>query len=280
MIQTPNKQSREWTLEIVPAHANRISVLQGLVREIFVTMIPGTSSGESLRAVKIVKEMGFDPVPHLAARNFRDEDELAGFFTEMRQLGIKKVLLLAGGHAKAAGPFNESLDVLRSKAFRKSGLESVAIAGHPEGNPEDPNTWISLEKKRSALEELGIALEIVTQWSFSPEKVSDYLAELRRRGIDASVRVGIAGPASLKTLLKFAKVCGVNAAATVIRKQGFNMARLLVSNKPDRFISQIEGSSFFHLYPFGGLEKCANWLEGQRATESVELPLYRSDLTC
>ena len=259
----------DWTLEIIPAHAERVAILDGLVDEIYITMIPGSPTSQSLEAMRIVKNAGFQPVPHIAARNFASEQELEGFIEEANGIGIRKALLLAGGQSSAIGPYSETLDVMGSKAFGKSKLSAVCVAGHPEGNPEDSNAMQSLEKKLELLSSLGFETEIVTQWSFSPEKVSQYISDLRSRDINSPVRVGVAGPASLKTLLKYAKICGVDAATSVIKKQGFNLARLLVSNNPDTFISKIDGSASFHLYPFGGLSKCAQWLEGQHRLQSA-----------
>ncbi|MDQ8200826.1 methylenetetrahydrofolate reductase [Pelagicoccus enzymogenes] len=260
-----NFSQPEWTLEIVPSHADRVTIFKDIVREIFVTMIPGSSTLDSIEALEIVKNAGFTPVPHIAARNFESEAELKSFLAKTKELGIRKVLLLAGGQARAEGPFSEALDIIKHPSFATSGIQTACIAGHPEGNPEDPNCWKNLEKKVQRLREMGIDTEIVTQWSFSPESVSNFLAALKTRGIEAPVRVGVAGPASLKTLIKYAKVCGVNAATTVMRKQGFNMARLLVSNNPNKFVSKVHGSHLFHLYPFGGLQKCATWLENEVA---------------
>jgi methylenetetrahydrofolate reductase (NADPH) len=241
-----------------------VSVVRGLVEEVFVTMIPGSEVNTALGAIEKIAAQGFTPVPHIAAREFGSEAALNGFFEGIRGLGVRKALLLAGGAGRPAGPFSETLDVLRSKAFERAGLRVVGLAGHPEGNPEDPNSRLNLEKKLRFLHEAGLGVEVVTQWSFSPENVSDYIADLRATGVTETVAVGVAGPASLKTLLKYAKTCGVTAATEVLRKQGFSLGRLLMSNKPEAFVAAVKGTSRFHLYPFGGLEKCAHWLEAQR----------------
>jgi len=154
---------------------------------------------------------------------------------------------------------------METKAFRSAGLETVALAGHPEGNPEDARSRENLLSKCARLDDQGIRVEIVTQWSFSPEKVDAYLEGLHKDGITIPVRVGVPGPANMKTLIKYAKICGVSASATAIRKQGLNMGKLLVSNKPDPFIAEVGNTAHFHLYPFGGLEKCAAWLKSRQA---------------
>lgn len=260
-----HKSPHRWSLEVIPAHADQVSVVRGLVEEIFVTMIPGSEPKTVLAAIETIAALGFTPVPHLAAREFKSEAQLDEFLAGIRGLGIRKALLLAGGTSQPAGPFTQALDVLRSDAFARAGLREVAVAGHPEGNPSDPDSRRSLEQKLQFLHAAKLEVEIVTQWSFSPGNVSDYIASLRAAGITETVAIGVAGPASLKTLLKFAQICGVSAAKEVLLKQGFSFGRLLMSNKPEEFVAAVKGTNRFHLYPFGGLEKCARWLEGQKA---------------
>jgi methylenetetrahydrofolate reductase (NADPH) len=265
MPKPNSNNSHEWTLEIVPAHADRIHVVSGLVNEIFIAMIPGTNTEEMLNALAKVRAEGFEPVPHLAARSFSDERQLEHFCDGLRDHAINKILLIAGGLSKCDGLYSNSLQILQSPAFEKAGVSTVALAGHPEGNPADPAAAQSLREKILFLRQQGKAAEIVTQWSFSPGKVNHYLEQLHTDGLDIPTRIGVPGPASLKTLLKYAKICGVKASATVLKKQGLSLGRLLLASDPASFVQQVRGTECFHLYPFGGLEKSAAWLEQQAA---------------
>jgi methylenetetrahydrofolate reductase (NADPH) len=260
MTQSHSNNSFEWTLEIVPAHADRVDAVRGLVREIFITMIPGSDENEIIRALARVKSAGFEPVPHLAARSFSDAQQLSRFCDGLRDHAVEKVLVIAGGMSKPNGLYESSRQILESDAFDKSGVATVALAGHPEGNPVDTAAPSNLRAKLDLLKAQGRAREIVSQWSFSPDKVNSYLEQLNSEGYDIPVRIGVAGPASLRTLLKYAKICGVTAATEVLKKQGFSLGRLLVSNDPVKFVQQVTGTQKFHLYPFGGLEKTATWL--------------------
>ena len=257
----PNRSPYRWSLEVVPTHAHRATLVRGLVEEIFVTMIPGSEIKTSLAAIASLTDQGFIPVPHIAARAFKSEVELDGFLREIEQLGVRKALLLAGGASRSAGPFAQTLDLLQSKAFARTSLSVIGLAGHPEGNPDDPHSRQSLEKKVEFLRTAKLGLEIVTQWSFSPQPVSAFLMALRTSGLTETVAVGVAGPASLKTLLKYAQTCGVTASMDFMAKHGFSLSRLLMPNKPELFVHAVEGTDRFHLYPFGGLEQSAAWLE-------------------
>lgn len=250
----------EWTLEIVPRHLEESRCLQGLVGEIFVTMIPGCDPMEVAMCLGGLQGFGFSPVPHLASRAFPNEEVLSTFFQTLRENGIGKALILAGGGSQPKGPFKDSWSVMQSSAFRDSGLKSVALAGHPEGNPADPDAFENLIRKIERLREMNIRPEIVTQWSFSPDAVNRYIDSLRQLGFENPIRIGVPGPANLKTLLKYAKVCGVVAAREVLKKQGFSLGRLLMRHDPGSFVKGVYGTKSFHLYPFGGLERSARWL--------------------
>ena len=250
----------DWTLEIVPTHADQIDQLTGLVEEIFITMIPGTDERKVLESITKVKAAGFRSVPHLAARSFADARQLGNFCDGLRDHAVDKVLIIAGGLSSPEGSYTNTMDVLQSKAFQKAGVSTVTLAGHPEGNPVDSAVDQSLRDKLTFLRDQGTKAEIVTQWSFSPEKVSAYLSKIKADDPHITVRIGAPGPATLKTLLKYAKICGVTAVAEVFKKQGFSLGRLLTNNNPSKFVQKVDGSRSFHLYPFGGLEKSAQWL--------------------
>ncbi len=99
--------------------------------------------------------------------------------------------------------------------------------------------------------------------------VIDWLADLRRSGIDAPVRLGVPGPASAATLMRFAARCGVAASGAVLARYGLSLAKLVQSTGPDKYISElvagldpaVHGEVGLHFYPFGGLAATAQWIE-------------------
>ena len=81
-----------------------------------------------------------------------------------------------------------------------------------------------------------------------------------KRELSNPIHIGVHGPSTVKTLIRFAKVCGVKASTQVLRKQGLNISKLMFLNKPDKIISELSGYDQLHLYPFGGIAKSAAWL--------------------
>ncbi len=101
--------------------------------------------------------------------------------------------------------------------------------------------------------------------------MAEWAKTLRTAGIELPVHVGVPGPATIKTLVKYAAMCGVGNSARFIRKQAMNITKLLTVNTPDDFMAgladlhvnqpdlKIAGP---HLYPFGGFDKLFDWLNG------------------
>jgi len=108
---------------------------------------------------------------------------------------------------------------------------------------------------------------VVTQFSFDAGPVLRWIEQERAQGIDALIRIGIPGPASIKRLLGFAARCGVGASTSVMKKYGLSMTKLLTTAGPDALVRELaagldpaqHGSVLLHLYPFGGLKATAEW---------------------
>ena len=150
--------------------------------------------------------------------------------------------------------------MLKTELFAEYGIKSFDFAGHPEGNPDDPDSDYHLLEKLRWAEKRKIPSRIVTQWSFDAEKTNKWIDTLRKNGVQNPIHLGIPGPSTLNTLLRFAKVCGVKASTQVLRKQGFKISKLMFVNKPDKIISELRGYDQLHLYPFGGGAKSSKWL--------------------
>ena len=157
------------------------------------------------------------------------------------------------------------MDLLKTGLFAEYGINAFDFAGHPEGNPDDPDSEYNLLEKLRWTKQREISTRILTQWCFDSDGTNDWISGLRENGIRNPIHIGIPGPSTMKTLLSFAKVCGVQASAQVLRKQGLNISKLMFVNKPDKIISELRGYDKLHLYPFGGIAKSADWLnEWQR----------------
>lgn len=235
-----------------------------------VTFLPGEAMAARIEAARQVRALGFEPMPHFSARRIASADEFERYLAAVTaQAGVRRCFVIAGDPSEPEGPFFDSAALIATGAFERNGITAVGIGGHPEGHPNmtPDQCWQVLAEKCALIEGRGMAPLIVTQFAFDAEAVLDWLAQVRARGIEAPVRLGVPGPAGIKTLMRFAARCGVGASASVLAKYGISIAGLLGSAGPDRLVDTLErgltpahGKVRLHFYPFGGMEKTVAWI--------------------
>ncbi len=257
-----------WSLEIVPKHAESVRDLPQDIREIYITMVPGTPWVDVIAAARTVHRLGRSPIPNITARSIPDTASLEQLLLQLKEFRVEQALLIGGGIPELAGEFTSVLELLQTELFEKHGLLDLDLAGHPEGNPEDPHAEQSLLDKLTWGREHGFSFRIVTQWCFDADTVNDWIFRLRELGVTEPLHIGVPGPATMKTLMRFASLCGVKASATVLRKQGLHLTRLLFVNKPDKLVDALRGHDQLHLFPFGGMDKASAWLEAWHRTHA------------
>jgi methylenetetrahydrofolate reductase (NADPH) len=235
-----------------------------------VTFLPGEEHASRVAATVAVRQLGFEPMPHFSARRILSKDDFEGYLRDVvREAEVKRCFIVAGDPAEPMGPYFDTMALIRTGAFERAGVRAIGIGGHPDGHPvmSKAECWDVLALKIAEIEARGMAALIVTQFGFDPDAFLAWLKELRARGIDTPVRIGIPGPASIKSLLRFAARCGVGASTSVMKKYGVSLTNLLGSAGPDKlvdaFAAQLgedHGRVRLHFYPFGGLLNTVRWI--------------------
>lgn len=222
-------------------------------------------------AAAAVKAHGFTPVPHVAARRLTSDKALADFLGALHADETSEHLfVVAGDPAQPLGPFNDTLALLTRSPLERFGVRTVSISGYPEGHPHisGPALWAALIDKANTLITQDKAGDIVAQFGFDADTVIRWIEDVRNRGIDLPIRVGIPGPAGVKRLMSYASRLGVRSNAKIAKKYGLSLANLLSTAGPDRFITSlaaqldpsVHGTVRLHFYPFGGLDATAEWI--------------------
>lgn len=237
---------------------------------IAIAFLPGETFEARLHAAVRCRALGFDPAPHLSARRIASETELRTFLERLSvEAGIRRLFVVAGDPPVPEGPYSDALSLIQSGLLSGLGLESVGVSGYPEGHPDIDETrlWRAMLDKRDALGELGISMTILTQFGFDADAIADWVEKVRARGIDALIRIGVPGPAGIKTLMRFAARCGVGTSAKVMTRYGLSITQLMGSAGPDKLIDTLttrlgpeHGPLSLHFYPFGGIAKTAEWV--------------------
>ncbi|MCB5426486.1 methylenetetrahydrofolate reductase [Altererythrobacter sp. CC-YST694] len=267
-----------YSLEMTAKEIEGLKEAAPLIRpgtQIAVTFLPGEEMSQRVECAKLVRDLGFEPIVHLSARRFTSEAELEQYLSDITsQAAVKRVFIIAGDPPEPEGPYSDSLQIIETGLLEKYGIEIVGIGGHPEGHPNvsKPDLWVWMEKKIAAIRARGMTPLVVTQFAFDDDAIIEWVKEMRGRGIDVPVRLGVPGPAGIKRLLGFAKRCGVGASASVMKKYGISLTNLIGSAGPDKLVNSLDkglteeaGRVRLHLYPFGALTASAEWINNYAA---------------
>jgi methylenetetrahydrofolate reductase (NADPH) len=243
--------------------------------EVTVTFLPGDNYRHNVETASALRRAGYIPVPHIAAREMPSREALDDFLARLRgEADVTRILLIAGDVAAARGPFRSSRDVAASGLLEARGILRLSVAGHPEGHPylEAADALAVLEAWWSWARETRVRVDVMTQFCFESAPILEWIGSLDARGIRLPVIVGLAGPATPATLMKFALRCGVGNSMRAVRGQIGRFGRLLTDTGPDEVVRGLQSApaaatapiAGFHLFPFGGLRKSGDWLRGYR----------------
>jgi len=263
------------SLELLPKELHRAGELAALLPAdacVYLPSLPGLPLSRTLEMVAALRAAGLDPVPHVSARRILDRDEFKTFIRQaVEQHRVHRVLVLGGDEPKPKGPFTDSLQLLETGLLADSGIKEIGVAGYPEGHPRISASALAsaFEKKRHLAREQGLGLYVVTQFSFAPNRVTEYCANLARVAPEVSVYVGMAGPTDPVALARYAQRCGVSVSLRALRTLGSGIAQLVTHSDPKeqltavaRYSLQREPSNVVgaHLYSFGGVVRTAAWM--------------------
>jgi len=176
-----------------------------------------------------------------------------------------------GGEVFTAGEFRSAIEVIDGGSLQRHGITEIGIAGYPDGHPRLSQQDLdrALADKINAAETTGLAVHIVTQFCFDPQAILNWVGRLRGFGIEHQVRIGLAGPTNLATLLRYAGRCGVRASAQGLARQTGLMRQLFAMSTPDALVRALAtaradgqlGDVAPHFFSFGGLAGTARWAD-------------------
>ncbi len=264
---------RDFSLEVTRpklADLQAIRDFAGAGIRVYVSAIPTRPSAELVEQSAMTRQCGLEPVPHIAVRNYASRDELSGLIGRLSaEAGVRHVLVISGDRPDAAGPFTSSLEIIESGILQQHGITHVSIAGHPDGHPVVSGDVMqrALLAKVEAAEQSGLAVDIVTQFGFDASGITRWVMKIRDLGIETPVRIGLAGPTNLTTLLKYAQRCGVKASIGGITKHAGLVKNLFGVSAPDAIVRALAsenasgalGNAAVHFFSFGGVAATSKW---------------------
>jgi methylenetetrahydrofolate reductase (NADPH) len=269
-----------FSIEVMPRTAEKVEDFRAILppgTRVYVAHIDGTPIDDMVRTAARIAGEGFPVMPHIPARIIPDRATLADWVARYRgEAGVTQALLLGGGVAEPRGDFHSSMQLIETGLF--DGFSRLHVAGHPEGNRDidpdgsDRNVMEALRWKQDFAKRTDADMAIVTQFAFEAAPVVAWGKRLRAEGIDLPVHLGIAGPAKLQTLLKFAIACGVGPSLRVLQKRAMDVTKLVMPYEPTELVAELQAMKAadpgfpiaqLHLFPLGGIGAAATWAAEQ-----------------
>ena len=261
--------------EVIPFKKTEEQVLQHLPKDVRLTVTASPAKGQDATIDLTVRLAGhgYDVAPHLSAQQVRDRAHLADIVARCREAGIRDVFVIGGDPTDTPTEFAHAHDLLVALHELDHGFTDIGIGGHPEGHPSvSEDVLFEALKQKCAL-----ATHIKTQIVFDPAVILRWARELKRRGIDLPVQVGVPGAVHRQKLLRVSGGLGIGESAKFLKKQqtllwrfflpgGYDPAKIIKGlaphlGKPD---NALDG---FHVFTFNDLGPTEAWR--RRTLESL-----------
>ncbi|MCA8883784.1 MAG: methylenetetrahydrofolate reductase [Rhodobacteraceae bacterium] len=268
-----------YSIEVMPRTANKIDDFRALLpagTRVYIAHIDGTPIDDMVATARRIAGQGFPVMPHFPARLIADRAMLADWIARYQgEAGVTQALLLAGGLAAPKGAFENSMQLLDTGLFDRAGFTRLHVAGHPEGNRDiapdggDAALLDALRWKQAFRDRSDAAMAIVTQFCFEAAPAIAWAERLAAEGIDLPIHLGVAGPAKLQTLIKFAVACGVGPSLRVLQRRARDVTKLVQPHEPTALLADLaahkaahpqSGITAAHLFPLGGIQATADWM--------------------
>jgi len=269
-----------FSIEVTPRAVAKIENLHELIPSgtlVYIAHIEGTPIEDMVKTAKKINEQGYATMPHFPARIIKDKKTLKDWISKYQnEANVKGALLLGGGVNKPYGEYDSSIQLIESELFDLAGFEKLYIAGHPEGNKDiDPDgstknidqalLWKNEYKNRTDAD-----MAITTQFCFDSKTVINWANDIKNKGVDIPIHIGIAGPAKLQTLLRYSIECGVGASIKILQKRALDLTKLLLPYKPTKILDELAIYKFnnpdfniekVHFFPLGGVKQVSKFVQ-------------------
>jgi methylenetetrahydrofolate reductase (NADPH) len=266
--------ARGFSIETTPGSAQKIPDFREYLRpgtNVSVTFLPGSDFADTIATARRLKDEGFEPAPHFAARSIPNRAALEDNLKRLQgEVGVREVVALGGAVTNPLGDYDNSMQLLETGLFDKHGIKKIGLAGHPEGSPDISDTALAeaLTWKNAFADRSDADCYLCTQFCFEAAPIIAWDQTIREAGNRLPIHIGVPGLATLKTLINHARACGVGASMRVLTRQTRNVTKLLTVSAPDRLLIDLAhykatdpdcGIRQAHIYPLGGLRRSALW---------------------
>jgi len=269
---------KDYSIEVMPRTAEKVEDFTALLptgTRVYIAHIEGTPIDDMVATARRLASDGYKVMPHFPARIIKDKATLSEWIARYQgEAGVDQALLLAGGVAQPYGDFHSSMQLLETGLFGDAGFQRLHVAGHPEGNRDidknggDANVMEALHWKQRFADTSDAQMALATQFAFEAGPIIAWADAIKAAGITLPIHLGIAGPAKLQTMIKFAMACGVGPSLKVLQKRAKDVTKLVLPFEPTEVLRELAAHKAatpdfnvtnIHFFPLGGITTNANW---------------------
>ncbi len=252
--------------EVLPSPGTAERVVEHLPRGRVLTVTASPTRGlePTLALSEELAGLGYEVVPHLAARMVADREHLADVVARLRQAGVSRVFV-PSGDAAPVGTYLDAVALLEDLTRLGSPFQHVGITAYPESHvsiPDDLTVQAMWDKRRHAT-------ELVSNLTFDPQVVETWLVRTRARGITLPLWLGVPGPVDTAKLLTIATRIGVGDSTRFLLKHRRTALRLAAPGgfSPERFLRRLaptlardaSGVAGLHVFTFNQVAETEAW---------------------
>ena len=258
---------REASYEVLPLRGTEESVVAHVPRTVPLTVTVTEAKGlaPTLESAERLSRHGFVATPHLAARLVRDRAHLTDVVARLRTAGVTGVFVVGGDAAEPTGRFPDALSLLEELETVGHQFRHVGIGGYPEGHGH-----ISAELIERALERKAPhATHVITQLCFHPSTTTAWARQVKQRGVDLPIRIGLPGAVTRQKLVRISAGLGLGQSARFLSKQHSMFWRFFLPHgyRPGRLAEGLARTlghpehnlQGFHFFTFNEVARTEAW---------------------
>ncbi|HMH28050.1 MAG TPA: hypothetical protein VK580_05665 [Steroidobacteraceae bacterium] len=266
---------RNYSAEVTCGDGKSIRAAESLMAqgsEVFITSLPSDKVDRSVAVAAELRNAGLVPVPHIVARNIGSRADLEVLLQRLTsEARVDRALILGGDRSQPIGEFGSSQQLIETGLIDAFGIRKIKLSWYPEGHPRISDSELArarAAKLRTAAAR-GFEVELVSQFCFESMPIIASARHLRAEGIQLPLRIGVAGPASRASLLKYAMICGVGASVRALKERP-GARSLLSSETPERVLREVAhaqaeepdlGMNRVHFFTFAALASTIQFVE-------------------
>jgi len=236
---------------------------------IAITTSPQLGIDRTVEKTEMAMQEGFEVIPHVAARYVEDREHLEDVARRLTEVGVTDVFVPGGDREEPAGEFESAYDLLTVLDGMDYEFEDIGITGYPEGHDFLDNETLAESMQRKE----PYATYIVTQLCYDPETVLEWIDDIRARGVDLPVEIGIPGVMKYQRLMQISRKVGVGDSVKFLKKTTgiLGFVKQLIGSRgtyePDDLVDgfgphmddEAYGIRGIHIYTFNQTPDTENW---------------------